>query len=130
MIDAGSTGPKFTWNNKRTGGANIQERLDTVLINSLWRSKFHNAQVKHLSYFNFDHRAIMLDLNPFTPLKHRPFRGEAIWTEDFRFTNVVRKVGKTIIADPPLLHLFLILTTFIRMLKFGTRPLLAILGIR
>lgn len=94
MIDAGSTGPKFTWNNKRTGGANIQERLDRVLINSLWRSKFHNAQVKHLSYFNSDNRAIVLDLNPFTPFKHRPFRGEAIWTEVVRFTDAVRNSWK------------------------------------
>lgn len=44
LIDLGANGPKFTWNNKRPGLANIKERLDHVLANEEWCKSFKNAQ--------------------------------------------------------------------------------------
>lgn len=44
IIDLGAHGPRCTWNNKRTGMANIKKRLDKVLANPQWCSRFPNAQ--------------------------------------------------------------------------------------
>lgn len=80
LIDLGANGPRYTWNNKRVGLANIKERLDRVLANEEWCKNYRNAQVFHLSYFNSDHRVVLIDLEPKKNFKQRPFRLEAIWT--------------------------------------------------
>ncbi|KAI3891422.1 hypothetical protein MKX03_020704 [Papaver bracteatum] len=46
LIDLGAHGPRYTWNNKRVGFANIKERLDRVLANEEWCNSFKNAQVR------------------------------------------------------------------------------------
>lgn len=89
LIDVGAAGPRLTWNNKRTGMANIRERLDRVLANEQWIKYHEEAQVKTLSYYDSDHRALLVDTNPCIKRKPRPYRLEAIWTEDPRFTKVV-----------------------------------------
>ncbi|XP_026452220.1 uncharacterized protein LOC113352636 [Papaver somniferum] len=45
LIDLGFSGPKFTWNNKRVGAANIKERLDRAVSNSSWINRFNKVQV-------------------------------------------------------------------------------------
>lgn len=52
LIELGFSGPKFTWNNKRVGAANIKERLDRAVANSSWINRFNKVQVTHFSYFN------------------------------------------------------------------------------
>ncbi|TXG54182.1 hypothetical protein EZV62_019438 [Acer yangbiense] len=61
LTDLGFTGPKYTWNNKRDGNSNIQERLDRFLANDLWRDKFSNVNVTHLGFNSFDHRLILFN---------------------------------------------------------------------
>ncbi|XP_026377774.1 uncharacterized protein LOC113272084 [Papaver somniferum] len=87
LIDLGANGPRYTWNNKRTGLANIKERLDCVLDNEEWCKTYPNAQVFHLSYFNSDHRVVLIDLEPKKKFKQRPFRIEAMWAHDNRFKD-------------------------------------------
>lgn len=43
MEDLGAKGQTFTWANKRRGRERINERLDCILISSLWANKFTNA---------------------------------------------------------------------------------------
>ncbi|XP_026422706.1 uncharacterized protein LOC113318700 isoform X3 [Papaver somniferum] len=50
LIDLGANGPKFTWNNKRPGLANIKERLDHVLANEEWCKSFKNAQKSRIDW--------------------------------------------------------------------------------
>lgn len=45
LIDLGSAGPKFTWNNGRQGMANIQKRLDRALCNEEWNALFPEGMV-------------------------------------------------------------------------------------
>lgn len=71
LIDLGANGPRFTWNNKRVGAANIKERIDRAVENSGWKNMFHKAQVYHLPYYNSDHRVLIVYL-------------ESIWAEDPR----------------------------------------------
>ncbi|TXG67121.1 hypothetical protein EZV62_008396 [Acer yangbiense] len=46
LVDLGFLGPRLTWNNKREGKNNIQERLDMFLANESWRDQFWNAQLE------------------------------------------------------------------------------------
>ncbi|TXG67033.1 hypothetical protein EZV62_008308 [Acer yangbiense] len=45
LVDLGFSGSMFTWNNKRDGKANIQERLDRFLANSKWKDRFVNSRL-------------------------------------------------------------------------------------
>lgn len=49
LIDMGFVNSKFTWNNRREGVANIQERLDRGFANDCWKIQFPHATVTHLS---------------------------------------------------------------------------------
>ncbi|KAI3997088.1 hypothetical protein MKX01_032739, partial [Papaver californicum] len=44
LIDLGSNGPRYTWNNKCVGAANIKERLDRDVANVKWQVRFNKAQ--------------------------------------------------------------------------------------
>ncbi|TXG56498.1 hypothetical protein EZV62_017811 [Acer yangbiense] len=63
LIDVGFTNPKLTWNNRRAGENNIQERLDIFFANEVWLDQFGNVDVKHLGYNNLDHRPIVLNIS-------------------------------------------------------------------
>lgn len=58
-----TSGPKFTWTNKRRGMDNVKERLDRFLANDEWRKVFPNAKAMNCGYFGSEHRAIKLMLN-------------------------------------------------------------------
>ncbi|KAL3636637.1 hypothetical protein CASFOL_018936 [Castilleja foliolosa] len=40
LVDLGFSGSPFTWNNKRSGAANIQQRLDRAVGNDVWLEYF------------------------------------------------------------------------------------------
>lgn len=62
------------------------------MVNADWRIQFSESKVCHLSYYNSDHRALLLDLDPRKPFRRRPFRVEAIWMEDDRFKELVSRI--------------------------------------
>lgn len=70
-----ANGRRFTWNNKRVGLANIKERLQNF----------------HISYFNSDHRSLLIDLEPKMIFKQIPFRFEAMWSSDTRYNNMIKE---------------------------------------
>lgn len=86
LLDAGFQGSPFTWKNGR-----LQQHLDRVLINMLWRMKFQGASVFHLPFFKSDHRAILLQLkSKRKPNKRRrPFRFLAAWLTHKDFPNLM-----------------------------------------
>lgn len=49
LIDLGFICHPFTWNNKRIGKTNIQERLDQSFVNSDWRLLYPSATITHLT---------------------------------------------------------------------------------
>uniref|UniRef100_A0A2N9FSP0 CCHC-type domain-containing protein n=1 Tax=Fagus sylvatica TaxID=28930 RepID=A0A2N9FSP0_FAGSY len=89
-IDLGFSGSKYTWSNKRSGWANIRERLDRGICNADWQSMFPKAGVKHLSAPNSDHIPILLDTHLESHSGTRPFRFEAMWVKDESSVNVVQ----------------------------------------
>ncbi|KAL5767157.1 hypothetical protein ACOSQ2_013940 [Xanthoceras sorbifolium] len=58
FVDLGFSGPLFTWNNKRGGSRNVQERLDRFFATSQWVNLFSGIKVEHLGFMFSDHRPI------------------------------------------------------------------------
>lgn len=63
IVDLGFMGCKFTWSNKRSGLANIRERIDRAIADVLWRIEHPNAKVQHYDYAPSDHVPIILNLS-------------------------------------------------------------------
>lgn len=76
LVDMGSSGNKFTWNNGRQGLANVQKRLDRGLCNEEWRALFPEGMIQILPRTYSDHSPMVLHVlgkhtNHFIP---RPFQ--------------------------------------------------------
>lgn len=80
LIDMGFGRCAFTWNNRRSGLANIQERLDRGFANAEWRIMILNASIKHLPAIQSDHRLLLLELNLTIDNLSKPFKFESMWT--------------------------------------------------
>lgn len=55
------TGYKFTWNNRREGGKNVQELSDKGFINTSGLDLFPHAVCNHLLTSISDHQGILLN---------------------------------------------------------------------
>ena len=88
-IDIQFLGPSFTWSNKRSGIANIRERLDRSICDQDWRCMFPKVGVRHLVAPCSDHNPILLDTHLENQNLKRPFRFEAMWIRDESSSQVV-----------------------------------------
>ncbi|KAK3223533.1 hypothetical protein Dsin_010558 [Dipteronia sinensis] len=94
LVDLGFAGPRLTWNNRRDGVSNIQERLDRFFTDNCWRDRFGYINVQHLGFNSSDHRPILLSFSRVS----RPHRGqkwlfrfEPFWLKESDLGGVVRK---------------------------------------
>jgi endonuclease/exonuclease/phosphatase family metal-dependent hydrolase len=62
LHDIGSQGPKYTWNNGRTGRDFTVERLDRAMANMEWRSNWRHVGVEVLMCCSSDHLPLLLSL--------------------------------------------------------------------
>lgn len=88
LIDLGYCGHSFTWNNKRVGKANIQERLDRGFANGAWKALFPTFSLTHLPAIKSDHRPILINTTPLNS-RPKPFRFEAMWLRDSSLGSVI-----------------------------------------
>ncbi|KAL5568310.1 hypothetical protein UlMin_024885 [Ulmus minor] len=102
LHDLGFKGPQFTWNNNSVGTKNIQERLDRMVAQPVWKDMFPNYRVYHLDFLHSNHRPLHLTLNQ-KPTRNRPrgFRFEPFWLkeEDFRET-LLSSWPSALLQDP------------------------------
>ncbi|XP_043703872.1 uncharacterized protein LOC122653966 [Telopea speciosissima] len=79
LMDLGSHGPRYTWNNRRAGNANIRIKLDHALANPEWGMLFEDAVVFVKAALKSDHNPLLVDTNGGKSNGPRPFRFEAAW---------------------------------------------------
>lgn len=74
VLDIGFSRNTFTWCNRRSGLANIRERLDRVMVSTEWRTSFSNASILHLNALQLNHAPILLNLFLDHPNLPKPFK--------------------------------------------------------
>ncbi|KAJ8432430.1 hypothetical protein Cgig2_016060 [Carnegiea gigantea] len=89
LIDLGFSGPRFTWSTSNTVSSKNFARLDRALCNSLWRSNFAEASVRHLLQNQYDHHPLLIHLHSASPHTHiqRPFKFQAAWLYHDKFAD-------------------------------------------
>lgn len=88
LVDAGFQGSPFTWRN-----GSLFQRLDRILINMQWRTRFPQAAIFHLPYFKSDHRAVLMRMcfQKRPNRNRRPFRFLAVWLTHNDFPSLVAR---------------------------------------
>lgn len=79
FIDLGFVGHAFTWNNRRGGHANIQERIGRGFAIDSWKILCSQAVIIHLLSLKYDHCPLLLNTCPNRQNLSRPFRFESMW---------------------------------------------------
>ncbi|KAK2648340.1 hypothetical protein Ddye_015829 [Dipteronia dyeriana] len=96
LMDLGFAGPKMTWDNKREGRDNIQERLDHFFGDRNWVETFSNTKVEYLGFNFLDHRPILLSLEVARKdcweTGDKGFLFESFWLKDEKCTKIVEEV--------------------------------------
>ena len=103
LMDMGYVGPKLTWDNRRSGNANIQVRLDRFVANTRWRLKFRRAKVIVLDFWGSDHRALLLQLVPNRKKafqrKSGGFRFEPLWAKHEDCSRIIEDLWQNLHLD-------------------------------
>jgi hypothetical protein len=92
LKDLGFTELTFTFDNQKSGGNNVQVRLDRAVADDRWRNIFTDASVVHLVSPCSDHAPILVQLNQKTrmPQGRRCLRYEILWERDHALPEVIK----------------------------------------
>ena len=77
-------GPRFTWSR-----GSLSKRLDRVVCNKVWFSKYQNASVLHLPKVELNHHPVLIRFDQYARKSKNPksFRFMAAWLTNSRFGN-------------------------------------------
>ena len=91
LIDLGFSGPRYTWARGRTVQTRKSARLDRALCNSMWRTHFQEAAVRHLPHSYSDHCPLLINPMGFADIRHnpKPFRFQVAWMEHRQFDEFI-----------------------------------------
>ncbi|KAL5563120.1 hypothetical protein UlMin_032867 [Ulmus minor] len=95
MILIPASGGNYTWSNHRQGHRRIRSKIDRVVANDEWWSCFPNASIRMLPQTTSDHNPQILYCFGQNSFAKRPFRFEAMWTEDKRSYWVVNQAWQS-----------------------------------
>ncbi|KAL0431233.1 UNVERIFIED_CONTAM: hypothetical protein Sradi_0749300 [Sesamum radiatum] len=64
LSDLGYEGSKFKWCNRRQHQEMVKARLDRVVANPGWKTRFSRHKITHKAVTHFDHKLVFLDMQP------------------------------------------------------------------
>lgn len=82
LVDLGSYGLQFTWNQIRGGSMFYKAHVNRAIASSDWCLSFPNAFVKTISNCASDHLPLVLDTIGDSCNSYKPFKFKAIWCKD------------------------------------------------
>ncbi|KAM0911781.1 hypothetical protein ACQ4PT_013257 [Festuca glaucescens] len=84
QITTGVKGVPYTYDNKRSGRANVWVRLDRVVACSTWRDRFAKTSIKHLTSPVSDHFPVLVEMQQEVRLPRRVPRRqyEILWERE------------------------------------------------
>jgi hypothetical protein len=94
LYDLGFMGPKFTWSNGQVGSNLIKERLDRVVANPEWCSKWPKATVTVLAKRSSDHHPIFIESHDGAVRDRQRgniFRYDASWPKSEGFNDMIKE---------------------------------------
>ena len=95
FIDLGYSRLDFMWHGRQRGDL-IWERLYRGVANYNWLAQFPITRVRHLHYFNSNHRPIVLALDPngeSQRWRRKPFRFKVMWLMDPGVETLLHELG-------------------------------------
>ncbi|XP_060964926.1 uncharacterized protein LOC133033880 [Cannabis sativa] len=90
-VDLGFSGCKYTWQNKRSSGQLVRERIDRVIVDTGWMSICPSGGVRNLPILCSDHGAILFNSHVFNQRGSRPFRFFEAWFSDPSSLEVIKE---------------------------------------
>ncbi|KAJ9169058.1 hypothetical protein P3X46_020526 [Hevea brasiliensis] len=90
LLNLGFIGPKFTWNNKRGGNNNIQERINRALCSHDWLKWYPNSMLLRLDDGGSDHRLILLNTSNDFPKPKAQFYFDVRWCGKLKVNQIIR----------------------------------------
>jgi hypothetical protein len=94
LHDIGFSGLPYTWDNGRSGNANVRVCLDRVVVDPAWRDAFDDAKVRHLVSSRSDHCPILVELRreEWEGREQRVFRYEIMWERVDSLLEEIKKM--------------------------------------
>ncbi|PKA46662.1 hypothetical protein AXF42_Ash021651 [Apostasia shenzhenica] len=103
LNDVGYHGKPYTWSN-----SSLSERIDRVLINNIWVSKFDITAVSHLDRICSDHALLLIEIKQNNLTAKRRFRFRNMWANHRDFMQLVQDSwNEPVTSSCPLLILHL-----------------------
>lgn len=93
LADLGFSGVPYTYDNKRSGNANVRVRLDRAVANPAWRNLFDQAFVRHLTSPCSDHVPVHVSSEVYIdrPIKPRIRQYEVMWEREPALQEVIAR---------------------------------------
>ena len=93
LYDLGFVGQRYTWCNGRFGEQRTLIRLDRIVANDAWRTKFPEALVYHVSMATLDHCLLALSLkrSRFQRKRYKRFFFEVMWAREVGCKEVIEQ---------------------------------------
>ncbi|KAL5538574.1 hypothetical protein UlMin_045893 [Ulmus minor] len=95
MLLIPASGGNYSGSNRRQGNRRIRSKIDRAVANEEWWRSFPNASIRMLPQTTSDHNPQILYCFGQNSFAKRPFRFEAMWTEDERSYWVVNQAWKS-----------------------------------
>ena len=89
LIDVKPTNGVFTWNNRRSGGEAISERLDRFLVSCYWLDNRWITNSEILDWRSSDHWPIKLSITSYRTFKNPSFKFQLMWLRDLSLPELM-----------------------------------------